>query len=655
MLTPRPHQQAAKAAITKALESNDRVLVTMACGTGKTLVQTMLLDQRFNAPIVVFAPTLLLINQLVNTYIAETNIDKDNFVIVCSDKSTGQLDDINIQELESESLVFVAKNEIKLQEFLSTTDGQAVVFCTYHSAELLNNIQFSLGIFDEAHKTVGRAGRLFSYALSDDNIKIAKRVFMTATKKVVDHKTLDVYSMSDVAVYGKNAYDLSFRRAIDSNLILNYKILITLITKADFNHAALNDKDISHHANAIALNKSIKKYDMDKIISFHKTIKNAKDFAGIADSYLDSYCVTHISSKQSKAERNESMSDFRTSNQALITNSRCLTEGIDVPAVDAVLYADNRDSVIDIVQSAGRAMRKHGDKDTGYVIIPIYLESFANHNFIESVRDANFDLVWTTLQALSEVDEALDIQMKNIQNDLGRKKDFSNLADFIDVNADFEFDKNELLDAISIEAANIFVESFEYRIGQLQAYVAKHGHGFIPNKYEENTSLGYWAHWMRESYRYKKLPLYKINKLKESGFVFNKNDFDWHNRFKEYEYFVLNNPGAEFADYPKRIRQWLSEQTERKTNGKLSDDRFKKLTSIGFKYKSRNDLWMDNLNNLKKDLAKETSLSDITKKHTSYEWLRGQRRRWDKLSEDKKDKLKALGWDDYLENLGRWK
>lgn len=669
-LIPKPHQVEAFNAIQEELKVNDRVTIGMACGTGKTKLQTMLIDlvDKENGTIVVFAPTLLLINQLLKVWLEETGININNFVVVCSDKRTGIIDDIDISEIK-DTTVKVAKSEMELNSFYKNSMGITVALCTYNSSELLKNWNFDLGIFDEAHKTVGQVDRLFSFALDNKNIKINKRVFMTATKKNAKHKMLDVYSMNSTTDFGRTAYDLSFRKAIEINLILDYKILITIITKQDItrskiNKNTLNGLDFIHHANAIAIQKAIKKYNLNKIVTFHNTIENAKKFSVILKDNTNLNAVT-ISSEQSKDLRSHNMSIFKNSQNAIATNARCLTEGIDVPDVDAVFFANDKSSIVDIVQAAGRTMRKSKGKQKGYIILPIYLETFGNSSFTEVVKDEQFELVWSTLNALSEIDETLVVTNTNLFNDLGRKHKNINLSGKLGIISNEPIDESLLIEAIGIEAANSFAENFEFRLKQFKAYFNETKGGFVPEDFHDQ-SFAYWAKWMRKVYSLKQLPLHKINSLLEAGFIFNYHDYVWNETFLKYKE-ARSKVTSDYEIDDQNLKVWLVNQRVKLNDPNSKNDqvfvgRLKKLKKVGFDARSVDDKWLDIYNRVKKAALESNGIENINSKDiANYGWINSQRKKFNKLNKFHQDLLLEIGFSKILEKpskselaLKRW-
>ena len=297
-----------------------------------------------------------------------------------------------------------------------------------------SNFSFDLAILDEAHKTVGIKSKTFATLLLDKNIQVGKRIFMTATEKIFRGDDEEVLSMDDVNTYGDLFYQLTFKEAIHANpqIICDYKVLTISVTNDEIKQLIasnriliddlknLEEQESQSLASAIALRKAIQNYGIKHIISFHKNIKGANNFTklnntlncgGLDNLVLSSY---HISSKKSAGERARLMNDFITENPALITNARCLTEGVDIPSVDCVLFSDPKQSVIDIVQSSGRALRPFTGKEFGYIMLPmivpdnILLEEFTNSTpFKEVIR---------IITALSIQDEMIAEEFRTISS-----------------------------------------------------------------------------------------------------------------------------------------------------------------------------------------------------------------------------------------------
>jgi predicted helicase len=187
----------------------------------------------------------------------------------------------------------------KFREFLAARkDGVRIVFSTYQSAHVVGEAcqgleRFDLGIFDEAHKTAGREGAKFGFALEDRNLPIGKRVFLTATPRHYDVRKEDkegekalVYSMDQPRTYGPILHTLSFAEAARRGIICNYKIIISIVTSEMVNSDLLRRGEVIAKGDVvrartvakISIQKACETHDLKKIFSFHRKVESARDF-----------------------------------------------------------------------------------------------------------------------------------------------------------------------------------------------------------------------------------------------------------------------------------------------------------------------------------------------------------------------------------------
>ena len=188
----RPHQQEALAALYKAAQKQDRYTCVMACGTGKTLIALWHAEQLQARKILVLLPSLGLLNQTLHEWLANTQLPSLKYLCVCSDQSVANDDRLCYRPEELDFQVTTQSSEVTQYLKACAASDTVVIFSTYHSANIVGegagkDYSFDLIIFDEAHKMAGEAGKAFSYALYDQNIKAAKRLFMTATPRILNH------------------------------------------------------------------------------------------------------------------------------------------------------------------------------------------------------------------------------------------------------------------------------------------------------------------------------------------------------------------------------------------------------------------------------------------------------------------------------------
>ena len=398
-LIPRPHQTEAIEQITAALSVDDRTTAVMACGSGKTLVALWVAEAIKAKSVLVLVPSLSLLSQTLREWCRANPWGAGfNFLCVCSDPTVSKgTDEIVLHKTETPFRIDTDPQVVR--DFLaSDLGGVRVVFSTYQSVRVVADgarglPAFDMGIFDEAHKTTGPHRGTFAYALNDNNLPIEKRLFLTATPRHYDINRRDregdfkIVSMDDEAVYGKVSYKLPFAEAARRDIICSYKIFISVITTDELNAYLLDhgitlvDGDkigVRWVANQIALKRAIEQTEVSKIITFHSRVQTAQGFVeatprGIA-RHINKFSVFHVNGEQPASERDDTITAFRDAAKALIANARCLTEGVDVPAVDMVAFIDPRKSRVDIAQAVGRAMRKAPNKTVGYVVVPLFLD-----------------------------------------------------------------------------------------------------------------------------------------------------------------------------------------------------------------------------------------------------------------------------------------
>jgi predicted helicase len=235
----RPHQVEAHHKILKALEQADRTILEMACGTGKTLTALRIAESWGAKTILCLFPSLALIRQTLQEWSKETKWEPGKwiFLCVCSDPTVQTYDDVVL--INSDLNFPVSTDSQKVRDFLTSPfDGVKVVFSTYQSSPVVAKGMrepFDLAIFDEAHRTATRKGTNFSFALSDNNLTIKKRLFMTATPRHYrikeDLEESAVFSMDKPGVYGHVDFRYPFSRAVADGQICDYRIMISCIGK----------------------------------------------------------------------------------------------------------------------------------------------------------------------------------------------------------------------------------------------------------------------------------------------------------------------------------------------------------------------------------------------------------------------------------------
>lgn len=450
-LKPMPHQKGAvkDGHAHFVIQKSTRGKLIMPCGSGKSLTAYWIAGELESRSIVIAVPSLALIRQTLKVWLRETMANQQDveWICVCSDESAGRVERDDSAVLRQDLGVRCYTNPKEIAAWLKRKhQGLTVVFTTYQSGETLAKaaraakFSFDLGIMDEAHKTVGDGEKLFSHLLHDKNLPIRRRLFMTATERRYKGQSDTVLSMDDPATYGETFHLLSFKRAMeyDPPILSDYKIIsiavsreevAELIRKNTFvrpDNGPWNEEiEADMLASLIALRKAMEKYPIRHAVSFHGSIQRAELFKTHNDAFSKSFRsygkleTFHVSGKTPTGTRARVIGEFARAERALITNARCLTEGVDVPGIDCVLFADPRRSAVDIVQAVGRALRPAPGKQFGYVIVPILHDADATADDI--FKSPAFKEILTTLRALAANDDRIIEYFRGVSQGQQRK------------------------------------------------------------------------------------------------------------------------------------------------------------------------------------------------------------------------------------------
>jgi len=526
--TPDDHQRRAIRNIMKGFGKRNRGKYIAACGTGKTITSLWIVEN-LNAQNVLFVtPSLALIKQTLEEWAGQSK-EPFSYLCVCSDISVAE--EVDDGDITVADLNFpVTTNPKHVSEFLSKKSNgeRKIIFSTYQSLDALasginklSDFSFDLLICDEAHRTAGVKGsRLFSLVLHDEYIKSDKRLFMTATERLVrpwikkkaEELERIVFSMDDEEVYGKVYDRFNFGEAIDKGAISDYKIIVAGVElnevyewiKSNTLLVCLEGKEKEYFTCAqnifkqILLIKAIKEFPIFKTITFHSSVRNAQAFiSGTGNDDMDlataisklwpeldqsGLYLDHINGRMSAGERKEKLDLFKASRYGIISNARCLVEGVDVPVIDSVYFVNPKSSLIDIVQACGRALRKpraSKEKKTAYFIIPILIPE--DHKGAEVINEIDFETLHNVIQALRDQDARLAdwIDKLNLQASKGRIRGFSKGSDspiILDIPAKFEPKKFEEKLHLKIAEANAEPTTFKVKTKKYGAKERKSYH-----------------------------------------------------------------------------------------------------------------------------------------------------------------------------------
>ncbi|MCT2262755.1 DEAD/DEAH box helicase family protein [Brachybacterium muris] len=428
-------------------------------------------------------PSIALLSQALREWSNQNSVGM-TAMAVCSDRKASRTrrasedsSEISVVDLALPATTDPETLAKRMRETRRDGEGMRVVFATYQSIDVVAQAQkiaglepFDLIVCDEAHRTTGAtlAGEDESpfVRVHDENyLKASKRLYMTATPRIYDDASKAkagraqavLASMDDEDTFGPEMYRLGFGDAVSMGMLTDYKVLILTVNQDSVNEAmqeafAENGELTLDDATRLigCWNGLAKRGDtehsfgldtqpMKRAVAFARSIKDSKkvkaQFNEVVAAYVENHDgqdvddllqveVEHVDGTMNAMERNAHLDWLREptpeNHCRVLTNARCLSEGVDVPSLDAVMFLNPRKSVVDVVQSVGRVMRLSQGKKYGYIILPVVVPAGTSPE--KALDDnKNFQVVWEVLQALRAHDERFDAMVNKVE--LNRKRD----------------------------------------------------------------------------------------------------------------------------------------------------------------------------------------------------------------------------------------
>ncbi len=688
---PRPHQTQAIEDVIQGFEADDRGQMIMACGTGKTYT-TLWVKEALNAKTtLVLLPSLSLLSQTLREWASASNKPFEA-LCVCSDETVGrQSNDELISSVQDVAFPTTSDPQV-IKAFLERGVSK-VVFSTYHSSPSIAEAQsgdsapaFDLVIADEAHRCTGEAGKAFTTVLDSSLIKAKKRLFTTATprtystniKKKASEMGIDIADMSDEASFGKEFHHLTFAQAIDKKLLTDYRVVIIgvdepMISKWIENRELVRTDDgettdAKTLASQIGLIKAIKDYDLKRMISFHSRVKSAEWFAEDLHNAMDFVSDEHrpegeiytdfVSGKMSSYDRGLKLSQLKklhNADRGLLTNARCLSEGVDVPSLDGVAFIDPRSSQVDIVQAVGRAIRKSDNKTIGTIVLPVFIEDVNNAE--ESLQSGNFKPIWGVLNALKSHDETLSLELDQLRTNLGRQGGGGSVGSLPE-KVVFDLPKTvdeSFSDALKTIVIDKTTDSWEFWYGLLLNYHKDNGDVLVNNIYKvDGFNLGTWVGGQRYSQVKGQLSPERIQRLDDLGFIWDVKEYQWNQGYEFLKQYIKDNGdvivNTRYEVDGFNLGTWVSGQRYSQVKGQLSPERIQRLDNLGFIWDDVEHSWNKGYQYLKQYVIdNKDALVNYSYKVDGFKlghWINEQKakRSADKLSPERIQKLDEIGF-----------
>lgn len=437
--------------------------------------------------------------------------------------------------------------------------------------------KFDYIVCDEAHRTTGAKSKdnsesHFTKIHDNDFIQGAKRLYMTATpryykdsvKKNAEEKDFILWSMDDESIYGKEFYRIGFGKAVSLGLLTDYKVLVLTVSEDELSDelkagikkdTELNADDYTKLVGCVnGLSKRIKGDNgatiqedpskMHRAVVFCSSINRGKrstggicstefaeEFPKIAKLYKNDVQeeekqqvvdveVQHIDgtmNAQLRADKLEWLKEETGDDNKcrILSNVRCLSEGVDVPALDAVIFASARDSQVDVVQSVGRVMRSFQGKKYGYIIVPVVLPPGANPDDILGKESHRFNVVWDILNALRAHDDEFNATVNKIN--LNKNKPSKVVIGTIPGHS-FAMRNDGGVSGHDTDGENVNTQLSQEEIAkQLEIKFGPLQDGIYAKLVEKVGDRLYWENWAKKVGDIAQKFIYRINELIKSG------------------------------------------------------------------------------------------------------------------------------------------
>lgn len=460
-----------------------KLIMACGTGKTYTALQIMQEQTPENATVLFLVPSISLLAQSLTEWKRDADEDFRAFA-VCSDVKVGKNTDDDISTTDLVIPATTNADRLMAQfrgapEF----EGRTVVFSTYQSIEVLSQAQalgfpdFDVIICDEAHRTTGATlsgtdESAFVRVHDQSFLRGAKRLYMTATPRVFDESSkrkaqensVVVASMDDDALFGPEFHRLGFGEAVEGGLLTDYKVLVLAVDEAAITRqfqGLLTDEDgqlnIDDVARMVGCWKGLSTRGtgreghegtgddaaasprggvepMQRAVAFAANIRESERLARMFERVSEQLiadnpeelllAAEHVDGTMNVAQRSAKLRWLEAEAEAkicrILTNARCLSEGVDVPSLDAVLFLNPRNSQVDVVQSVGRVMRRARNKDYGYIILPVGIPAGATPE-VALKDNKKYKVIWSVLNALRSHDDRFEAMVNQI--DLNQNRD----------------------------------------------------------------------------------------------------------------------------------------------------------------------------------------------------------------------------------------
>ncbi|MET9618124.1 DEAD/DEAH box helicase [Kitasatospora indigofera] len=676
-------QKDAVAAAVKAVKNGGRATVVAATGSGKTLIAAGCARRlAARGRVLVLVPTIELLEQTAGAWSLKGG-RRGLAVAACS-----RAEALESAEAGGRVEAQVTTQAARIADLVAQEKaGEPVtVYATYASLERIVAAHkdfalpaWDLVIIDEAHRTAGSEGKAWAAIHSDDKVPAARRLYFTATPKIADDRHAKagltdltegqelpaLCSMNDTAVYGETVFTWTLGQGIEHGYLADYRVLVPVVTDEDLrellNLPAVADlrsqrsnEELLRLALQIAVLRAVADLELRRVITFHSRVAAAREFAATMTTTAqllpfadrpERVTALAVAGSDKLKDRRAAFATFTASTGerpgeegeecCIICNSRLLNEGIDVEAVDSIVFADPKSSVIDVVQAVGRALRQsYRQGKVSWVIIPVYLPTpeigddtmaadpaevheageAVKAEAEEEIEASSFRTIWRVLRALAAHDARVVGRITELRTKRAGERDHTAVSDSTageatDVNAgrdgagrdgaeqpvgespvgespvewlriNARKHAAQILQTVKLRAFNPRATEWQ-RMYQLAAsFRARHGHLDAWDKSVDGDLVS-WLDRQRYLKGARLLAPVRVNELDQLDMIWDKHAHSWERGFAHARAWAerhghLAIPAAEKLD-GHAVGAWVGRQRK---NSKLTVEQDAKLTAL---------------------------------------------------------------------------
>ncbi|MFD5615141.1 Helicase associated domain protein [Kitasatospora sp. NPDC127060] len=603
----RPYQTEAVAALVAGLRESPLGQLHAACGSGKTLMSQRATERLLPAggTVAVLTPSLALIAQTLSSWQRNAASPIRAALAVCFDDTVAdapaRLPDLRIPVTTDPAAITAWLTE--------PADGLRLIVGTYASAERLAEAvrataPLDLLILDEAHHLAGRPAATTRRVVDRAFLPAGRRLYMTATPRInrsgaERHGHL---SMDDPDVFGPVLYSYSFARGIAEGYLEDYRLVVVGISDREARSLLADEQreyveeigapSLQTLVAQAALIKANSLHRARRVLTFHHRVDQAADFARTLPrtaARLGTLIPTssHVHGEMSHNVRDRVLDHLLHPPEGgwtVVSNARCLGEGVDVPAVDAILFAHPKRSAVDIVQAVGRALRPHADTaGPSTIIVPLVLPE--EDGEVGDLDPGDYEVLWQVVRALRAHDDPLGMDL-DVQRSHGHV-DNPGLPEKITVVLP-QGTAQRILDTLTTMLVRQTTSPWWEGYGHAATFYATHGHLRVPTDYLTPDGYRLWR-WMQDALKHRRrgwLSADRVEALDKLGMVWERHQQAWENAYQAaVDYHAakgsLRIPQGYTESSGFQLGRWINRQRAQYRAGRLSSDRAERLTQLG--------------------------------------------------------------------------